>query len=397
MERGPTIQSILRDSFESVNRSRRLVPHAVRVARLIMKCRTEALGGHRQYCPHGHWSRIWYNSCRNRSCPGCSFIDRARWLEGKTARLIDCPHHHVIFTIPEELNELWLSDTRQVATLLMDAVRETLVQLLLTDTQWLGAKPGIFAALHTWGQSLSLHPHVHALVTAGGLTKDEQWKLPVSQCLLPGKVIMLVFRGILLNRLELAIKSDELRLPRGWSSAEALSLLQRASCKSWNVRVLPRAPSGAHVTKYMAAYIKGGPIGNSRICAVQDGHVRFRIRDHRKTDEEGRPTRTVTTLPIDEFIRRFLLHVPPPRFHTVRSWGLYANAATHLLDIARILNQQAPYEMPDLMHWTEFCAFCGDMHPERCPICGAPLEQDGFFEPGRSPPPSPTSEGTPQP
>ena len=136
-----------------------------------MQCRTAALGGHIQACPDGHMSRIWYNSCRHRSCPQCAYLQTERWLALQRARLLACDHYHVIFTLPHDLNPLWLANVPVMTTLLFQAVRDTLVELL-ADPKYLGAQPGILAALHTWSQTLVLHPHVHCLVTGGGLPPD---------------------------------------------------------------------------------------------------------------------------------------------------------------------------------------------------------------------------------
>ena len=164
-----TLQTIFQDAFPAYEQTHPLPAYVRKAARAIMPCRTAALGGHIQACPDGHVSRIWYNSCRHRSCPQCAYLQTERWLALQQARLLACDHFHVIFTVPHDLNPLWLANVPVMTTLLFQAVRDTL-STLLADPKYLGAQPGIMAALHTWSQTLVLHPHLHCLVTGGGLT-----------------------------------------------------------------------------------------------------------------------------------------------------------------------------------------------------------------------------------
>src|SRR5215467_4246090 len=184
-----TLQTIFQAAFPAYEQRHALPAHVRRAAHAIMQCRTAALGGHVQACPDGHMSRIWYNSCRHRSCPQCAYLQTERWLAFQQARLLACDHYHVIFTLPHELNPLWLANIPVMTTLLFQAVRDTL-GALLGDPKYLGAQPGIIAALHTWSQTLVLHPHVHCLVTGGGLTPDGHWKAVHNGFLLPARVVM---------------------------------------------------------------------------------------------------------------------------------------------------------------------------------------------------------------
>jgi hypothetical protein len=162
-----TLQTIFQDAFPAYAQSHPLPAHLRTAARAIMQCRTAALGGHVQACPDGHGSRIWYNACRHRSCPQCAYLQTERWLALQRARLLVCDHDHVIFTLPHDLNPRWLANVPLMTTLLFQAARATLCTLLAAP-KYLGAQPGIIAALHTWRQTLVLHPHVHCLVTGGG-------------------------------------------------------------------------------------------------------------------------------------------------------------------------------------------------------------------------------------
>jgi len=162
-----TLQTIFQDAYPPYEQPHLLPTHVRRAARAIMQCRTAALGGHVQACPDGHMARIWYNSCRHRSCPQCASLQTERWLGLQRARLLACDHDHVICTLPHDLNPLWLANVPVLSALLFQAVRATLLALL-ADPKDLGAQPGILAALHTWSQTLVRHPHVHCLVTGGG-------------------------------------------------------------------------------------------------------------------------------------------------------------------------------------------------------------------------------------
>ena len=194
-----TLQDIFQRGFPAYEQRHPLPWHVRKAARAIMQCRTAALGGHVQACPDGHFSRIWYNSCKHRSCPQCAFLQVERWLAKQQARLLDCDHYHVIFTLPHDLNCLWLDNVGLMTSLLFRAVRDTLLALL-GDPKHLGARPGMIATLHTWSQTLVLHPHIHCLVTGGGLSAEGQWVAVRNGFLLPSRVVMAVFRGKFLAR-----------------------------------------------------------------------------------------------------------------------------------------------------------------------------------------------------
>jgi hypothetical protein len=231
-----------------------------------MQCRTAALGGHVQACPDGHVSRVWYNSCRHRSCPQCAYLQTERWLARQRARLLACDHYHVIFTLPHDLTPLWLANVQVMTTLLFQTVRDTLCTLL-ADPQYLGAQPGILAALHTWSQTLVLHPHVHCLVTGGGLTPDGQWQAVRQGLLLPARVVMAVFRGKMLDAIRQAYAREALVLPEGLRPQPFVNLLNRLGHPTktrWNVRIMERYRHGAGVVTYLARYVRGGPIKHAR-------------------------------------------------------------------------------------------------------------------------------------
>src|SRR5205823_11951621 len=241
-----TLQDICCASYPAYERTHPLPAHVRRAARAIMQCRTAALGGHVQACPDGHVARVWYNSCRHRSCPQCAYLQTERWLAFQQARLLACDHYHVIFTLPHELNPLWLANVSVMSTLLFQAVRDTL-GTLLADPKYLGAQPGILAALHTWSQTLVLHPHVHCLVTGGGLSPDGRWVAVRNGFLLPARVVMAVFRGKRLAAIRQALAREALALPEGIQPQQMRHLLTRLGHPrktTWNVRIMERYRHG---------------------------------------------------------------------------------------------------------------------------------------------------------
>jgi len=254
-----TLQMIFQDAFPTYEQGHLLPPHVRKAARALMQCRTAALGGHVQACPDGHMSRIWYNSCRHRSCPQCAYLQAERWLALQRARLLACDHYHVIFTLPHELNPLWLANVPVMTTLLFQAVRDTL-GTLLADPKYLGAQPGSIAALHTWSQTLVLHPHLHCLVTGGGLTSTGQWVTVRHGFLLPARVVMAVFRGKMLDAIRQAWARGEVVLPEELRPPQFVTLLTRLGHPRktpWNVWSMERYRHGAGVVTYLARYLCG--------------------------------------------------------------------------------------------------------------------------------------------
>src|SRR4029434_9530500 len=257
-----TLQAIFQDAFPAYEQRHALPAHVRRAAHALMQCRTAALGGHIQACPDGHVARVWYNSCRHRSCPQCAYRQTERWLALQRARLLACDHYHVIFTLPHELTPLWLANVPVMTSLLLQAVRDTL-GTLLADPKYLGAQPGIIAALHTWSQTLLLHPHLHCLVTGGGRTAAGQWVAVRNGFLLPARVVMTVFRGKMLDAIRQAWTRGALVLPESLRPPPFLNLLNRLGPPTktrWNVRIMERYRHGAGVVTYLARYLRGGPI-----------------------------------------------------------------------------------------------------------------------------------------
>jgi hypothetical protein len=379
-----TLQQILKGHLDGLLNSRTLSAPQSRAARALSVCRTAALGGHVQRCPNGHLERVWYNSCRHRACPQCNGLAKEQWLERTRARLIDCAHWHVVFTIPHELNVLWMLNTAAMMSALFGAARDTLLELL-SDPRHLGAQPGIVLALHTWGRSLNLHPHIHALVSDGGLN-EATWISPRRSHLLPATVVMRLFRGKLLAALRQLHQAGALRLPDEMSAERFVSLTNRLGRKvKWNVRVCARYAHGHGLSIYLARYVTGAPFNNTQIARADQTQVVFRYTAHAEGDQPRRASALV--LSPERFLARVLAHAPEPKRHRVRYYGLYAHACAEQLDAARALHQQLPVHPPRSITWQSYLArFPRASATTHCPRCHAPLVRGVLIAASRAPP-----------
>ena len=384
-----TLQTIFQDAFPAYEQTHPLPAHVRKAARAIMQCRTAALGGHIQACPDGHFTRIWDNACRHRSCPQCASLQTERWLARQQARLLTCDHSQVIFTLPHDLNPLWLTKVPVMTTLLLQAVRDTL-GTLLADPKYLGAQPGIIAALHTWSQTLLLHPHLHGLVTGGGLTPAGQWVAVRNGFLLPARVVMAVFRGKMVAAIRQTVARGELALPEPMRPQQLVNLLNRLGHPTqtkWNVRIMERYRHGAGVVTYLARYLRGGPIKNARLVAWDGDRVTLLHRARQEEGAGGSPAPQRMTLSVADFLQRWLQHVPLPQTRVVRCYGLYHHTHSAALARCRVHLGQPPVAVPAPLMWQTACAQRGDAHPERCPACGQLLVCTEVIPRAGAPPP----------
>ena len=388
-----TLQTIVQDAFPAYEQTHPLPTHVRRAARAIMQCRTAALGGHVQACPDGHMARVWDNSCRHRSCPQCASLQTERWLAVPQARLLACDHSHVIFTLPHALTPLWLANVPVMTTLLLQAVRAPLGTLLAAPTS-LGAQPGLLAALHTWSQTLVLHPHLHCLVTGGGLPPAGQGVAVRHGVLLPARVVMAVLRGKMVAAIRQTLARGALALPEPMRPQQVLNLLNRLGHPTqtkWNVRIMERYRHGTGVVPSLARSLRGGPITNARLVAWDGARVTCLHRARREEAEGRRASPQRITLAVADFLQRWLQHVPMPQTRVVRSYGLYQPTQTAALALGRTALGQAPLEVPVSLDWQTLCAQRGEAHPERWPICGQRLVCTGVI-PRRGAPPRLASE-----
>ena len=290
----------------------------------LTACRTAALGGHVLECPECGHQEVSYNSCGNRHCPKCQATAAARWLETQAADLLDTPYFHVVFTLPGALGPMALSNPRVVYGLLMRAAAETLLEVA-ANPKHLGAEVGVLAVLHTWGQNLTLHPHVHCVVTGGGLSPDEsRWIAGRDDFFLPVRILSRVFRGKFLAGLRAAFQRGRLRFPGRLAALARPERFHRLLAETvrteWVVYAKPPCGGPATVLKYLARYTHKAAISNHRLVSLADGQVTFRWKDYAHGGKRG-----TMTLEAVEFVRRFLMHVLPSGFVRVRHYGLLAN------------------------------------------------------------------------
>ncbi|MGH8068882.1 MAG: IS91 family transposase [Candidatus Entotheonellia bacterium] len=379
-----TLQTILQIGYAAYERRHPLPDWVRKAAWAILSCRTAVWGGHVQRCPDGHVQRLWYHSCQHRMGPPCAWLPVERWLRHQRARLLACDHSHMICTLPAERHGLWLANVTAMTPLLCATVRETLGELL-GDAQYLGAQPGMIAALHTWSQTLGWHPPGHGLVTGGGLTADGQWRAVHHGFLRPVRVVMAVFRGQLLAAIRQGVAHGRLTLPAGKSGQQLEHLRHKLGRTKWQVLIRERDPHGHGVLTSLVRYLRGGPPANQRLVSCAQGAVTFRYRVH--GEAAGSQRRGLMTVPIAEFLRRYLVHVPAPGTTIVRCYGLYA--PTKGADLARGRGPlgQGTVVQPPVLDWQTACQDRGDEHPERCPGCGRLLVCLGVILPARIPPP----------
>ena len=301
-----------------------LTPAQRRVMSAIECCRTAALGGHLEQCDRCGHQRNAYNSCGDRHCPKCQSLARAQWLEARQAELLDTEYFHVVFTLPEPIAAIVYQNKRELYGLLFRTVAETL-RTIAADPQHLGAEIGFFAVLHTWGQTLLFHPHLHCVVTGGGLSADgTQWVSCRAGFFVPVRVLSRLFRRLFLDPLINAFEAGHLQF---FASLEPLRdrtaflqyLLPVREAK-WVVYAKRPFAGPEQVLDYVGRYTHRVAISNNRLLDLADGQVSFRYKDYRHDAQQK-----TMTLAAEEFIRRFLLHVLPAGFQRIRYYGFLGN------------------------------------------------------------------------
>ena len=325
-ETGPRrieLADIVRNHGAAVCAERRLAAVQHRALRAIAACRTAALGGQLAQCDTCGAQRYTYYSCRNRHCPKCQTLARERWLAARRQELLPVPYFHLVFTLPHELNSLAQGNPAALYAMLFGTVSATLMDFG-ANARWLGGEIAATLVLHTWGQNLNQHVHLHCLVAAGALHADGHWIHARRGFLFPVQALSRVFRGKFMSALELALAADKLRLsPENASSgapAEAQDLLLALRAHDWVVYAKRPFGGPEQVLSYLGRYTHRVALSNDRLLSCDEASVRFRYRDY----HDGR-RRKVMCLKATEFLRRFLLHVLPKGFMRIRHYGLLAN------------------------------------------------------------------------
>jgi len=376
------VADVFRAHGEAYRRSHALSGDQLKVMRAIEACRTELLGGHLDVCPDCGFERPSYNSCRNRHCPKCQSLAQARWIEQRIERILPVHYFHVVFTLPAELRPLARQNRRRLFDLLFEAASQTLLELG-QDPERLGARLGITAVLHTWTRELLFHPHLHCLVTGGGLAPSGEAWLPLGpRYLFPVKVMGALFRGKVLHALRCRYDDGQLQLTGRAAKLSDPALFARLLDKlyrtSWVVYAKRPFAGPEHVFRYLGRYTHRVALSNHRIQLIDEQGVRFATKDGR-----------AITLPHQAFIGRFLEHVLPKGFTKIRHFGLHAsgNVQTKLTQARQLLAPGSAAPSPPALAatgplpWPELLLELTDLDVTRCPDCGCPLIRRPLLRP----------------
>ncbi|SDM86418.1 IS91 family transposase [Acetanaerobacterium elongatum] len=360
----PEVQDILTQYGAAYRQGHKLSLVQLKAMNAIQNCRTAHLGGHMDYCPECGYTKPSYNSCRNRHCPKCQTLAKERWIDARKADLLDVSYFHVVFTVPQELNSLIHRNQRDCYNLLFRCVAETL-QELAKDKKYLGATIGHTAILHTRGQSLCFHPHIHCIVPSGGLTALGRWQASRKKFFLPVRVLSRKFRGKFLALLNLQFPDVDQNL---------LNVCYR---KEWVVYCKPPFKDAACVVEYLGRYTHRVAISNNRILKLENGVVTFKWRDYRDSSHWKE-----MTLSAEEFIRRFLMHVLPSSFTKIRHYGfLSSRGKQKKLRICKLQTGTKLIPKEKLSAEQLIQKLIG-RKPSQCPRCG----YSGLLRTGLSPP-----------
>jgi len=366
------IQDIFREYDTEYLKELKPPPHIQKAVRAIRRCRTSELGGHIDTCEDCGYTKISYNSCRNRHCPKCQALSKERWILARKEELLPVPYFHVVFTLPSELDGIVMQNQALLYNLLFKASQET-IRELARDKKYLGAEIGLTSILHTWGQNLTLHPHIHMIVPGGGLTIDGKWKNSKKKFFIPVKVMGKLFRGKFLFYLEQIQAKLELCGSIAYlkDTQQFHTLIASLYQKDWYVYCKRPFKTTNSVLEYLGRYTHRVAISNHRIISCKDGQVAFKYKDYKDKSKEK-----VMVLCINEFMRRFLLHVLPPQFTKIRHYGILASAVKkkklrlcrRLLKIANIVPKEK-LSTPELIKELTGIDICV------CPVCGSVLSR----------------------
>jgi hypothetical protein len=341
------LSSVFNMHRESYCKNNTLTSHQHKVINAICNCRTSVLGGHIEQCDHCGNIHISYDSCRNRHCPKCQSLKTAKWLEDRQKELLPVPYFHVVFTLPHELNTLILYNKRELYSCLMRAAWET-IKTLGQDPKRLNGLMGMIAILHTWGQNLLSHNHVHCIVPGGALVDGERWQPSKSNYIFPVKAMSQIFKGVFISGLRTLYEESKLKIPNDLDSKASLSirknfdaLINTLMRKPWVVYAKEPFAGPEKLLDYLGRYVNKIAISNSRIISCAKKSVKFKWRDY----SDGNKVKIMELKP-EEFIRRFLSHIVPERFMRVRFFGFLANACKNenIAKIRKLLSYEPAEE-----------------------------------------------------
>lgn len=364
-----TIQDIFQSYGAEYTKLHKLSKEQWQVYNAIINCKTKNLGVHTITCKDCGVAFTGYNSCRNRHCPMCQSYKREQWIQNETSYLLDCPYFHIVTTVPAELNEIALYNKKEFYNILFKATSESILELA-NDPKWLGAKVGITSILHTWGSSMEFHPHIHSIVTGGGL-KNNTWVEVEKDYLFKVQVLSSLFKGKVLSML----KSEKLTLPNNLKHLSDIKnlnkFLEPLYEKDWVTYIEPPQGAPENVIEYIGRYAFRVAISNQRIKDISDNKITFEYKDYR---DNGKVK--LMTIDAFEFIRRFFLHVLPKNFTKVKHYGILSNRyKKSTIRLCRLLKRECVNSnfISEIAKRTliEF----------KCPSCGNSTFSYNFFYP----------------
>lgn len=385
------VQDIFEQYGDAYREKHRLPYHITRAMAAIELCRTAKMGGHVDECDSCGHLKISYNSCRNRHCPKCQTFAKEKWIENRKEDLLPVEYFHVVFTIPEELNFITLLNQKEAYSIFFKSVSETLIELS-KDIKYLGAEIGFTTILHTWGQNLMNHPHLHCIVPGGGLSIDgKRWINSKKGFFIPVKVLSRKFRGKFLYYLRRIYYEKKIKFA---GDVEPLKdkdkfklFADKLYSKEWVVYCKPPFKSAEHVFEYLGRYTHRVAISNNRIVKLENGKVTFKWRDYK--DGNRQKLMTVTA---EEFIRRFLMHILPSRFVKIRHYGILSNRnrLLKLVKCKRSLGIVTPSNKLSIseMSTSELFLKLTGIDITKCPCCGKGkmVKKESFIPKNGSPP-----------
>jgi hypothetical protein len=360
------LASIVKDYGAAFEKKHPVLKQHQRVLSAIEHCRTAYLGGHIDQCNSCNHLRISYNSCRNRHCPKCQATNRERWIENRERDLLPVTYFHVVFTIPHELNTYCLKYPKEIYNILFSASKET-IETFSADHKHLGAKTGMISILHTWGQNLSLHPHVHMIVPGGGITEDgldsyRGWKKVKSngKYLFPQRALSIVYKNKFMEKLKLFLESKNIPMD--------VTLRRKLYNLNWVVDTKVPFLGPRQVIEYLGRYTHKIAISNHRIKNVCDGKVTFSYKDYADGAKQK-----LMTLDAEEFLRRFCLHILPPGFMKIRHYGILSSRTKPKLRMQQMKMGiiATSTQKRDKISWKEITKTKLNFDVEQCPCCKA--------------------------
>lgn len=377
------LQEIVAQNFGSYRRSHHLSVRERRAAHCIRTCRTSAQGMHVRICPQGDYREYFYNSCKHRSCPRCGGWETERWVQAQETRLLPCPYYHIVLTLPEEFNVLWRYNRGAFENHLFHAAWSS-IRNFFKNKKWVGGVPGALIVFQSWGETLNIHPHLHIVITAGGLSPKGKWFPARRDYLIPTQALTELFRGKFVAAVAAALlQQHTLIRPHGQSARHWHGILVQLGKKPWHAHIQPPRGSAMGLIRYLSFYIRGGPIAEERIGYKERNEVRIA---YKRPDEHRQRYVTFTAR---EFLSRFLVHVPAKGQRMIRAYGLFHHRAQKKWEHARRALAESSVDEEQRRPGARVPPIgLGPSRPPglRCPRCGCRLLVHRLAHQGQAPP-----------